>query len=224
MMPKLVKILATVSTAVLVGGFAAANVDRSMELQSEARQDASVTLAVAPSHPIEIKEDPTVDLAPALPSTPPMPQRSPRIPLIDLASAESTPLIEQEAVIGRIAAVRAAPSADAPALYDFPPGRELRVVARKDGFVQVEDVRSGADGWVEQSALASNMMTASVEPKAPVRQAKAEIKSPKPVTGIPKEERYTPMLLGGVEAKTAVVRQASSTNFASFVRRGLGAN
>ncbi|HUU26080.1 MAG TPA: SH3 domain-containing protein [Methyloceanibacter sp.] len=221
-MSKLLKIGTAASTAILVGGLAIAPVDRGAETQSLARQHSSLILAVAPPHR-SLTTDPAVDLAPSLPKTPPLPERSPAIPTVDMASAQDDTFAMNRAVMTKPAMVRAGASASAPALYGFPAGRTLRVVAMKDGFVQIEDVRSGADGWVEKSALASNMMTASVERK-PVRQAKADIESPKPVTGIPKEERYSPMLLGGGETETTPRRTASGANFASFVRRGFGAN
>jgi Bacterial SH3 domain len=228
-MSTLLKIVAATSAAVLVGGLAYANADRGVETQAVARHDSSVLLAVAPPHPTEIKENPAVNLPPSLPSTPPLPRRMPKIPTIDMAGAadDSTAgeLKEamERAVISEPTTVRSGPSEDAPMLYAFPAGRELRVVADEDGFTQIEDVRSGADGWVKKSALASDIMTASVDRTPRVRQAKAEIKTPKPVTGIPEKERYSPMLLGGSE--TAAARPAGPrTNFASFVRRGFGAN
>jgi hypothetical protein len=228
-MAKLLKIVTVASTAVLVGGFAAATIDRGVETQSVARQDGSVILAVAPPH--TPTTEPAVDLAPSLPNTPPLPQRAPKVPALNMASAGDDPISRKldeamdRAVISKPTEVRSGPSEDAPMLYAFPAGRELRVVSINDGFAQIEDVRSGADGWVARSALASNMMTASIEhakPK-PVRQAKAEIETPGPVRGIPNKE-WTPMLLGGGESNRAARPTGSGANFASFVRRGFGAN
>lgn len=220
-MSKLLKVVTVASMAALVGGVAVTTADFGADTQSQAKQDRSVILALAPPHRT-LTTDPAVDLVPSLPKTPPLPQRAP-IPTIDMASEKNAASEMDKAVMAKTAMIRAGASESAPALYGFPAGRTLRVVAMKDGFAQVEDVRSGADGWVEQSALASNMMTASVEPN-PVRQAKADIDTPKPVTGIPKEERYTPMLLGGGDSRTAARPTGSRTNFASFVRRGFGAN
>jgi hypothetical protein len=227
-MAKLLKIVTVASTAVLAGGFAAANIDRGDEAQSVAGQDA-VILAVAPPHHAPTTE-PAVDRARSLPNTPPLPQRAPKVPALNMASADD-PIARkldkamERAVISKPTEVRSGPSEDAPMLYAFPAGRELRVVSINDGFAQIEDVRSGADGWVARNALASNMMTASIEhakPK-PVRQAKAEIETPEPVRGIPKKE-WTPMLLGGGEPNRAARPTGSGANFASFVRRGFGAN
>lgn len=230
-MAKPLKIVTVASIAVLAGGIAAANVDRGGETQSLEPQNKSVILAVAPPAPGALKTDPAVDLAPSLPKTPPLPKRAPKIPTINMASPKGDAIAREpndtmeRAVIAKLATVRSRPSEDAPMLYAFPQGRELRVVAMNDGFAQIEDVRSGADGWVDKSALASNMMTASIDKQKskPVRQAKAEIKTPKPVRGIPKKE-WTPMLLGGGESNTASRPAGSGANFASFVRRGFGAN
>lgn len=229
-MAKLLKIVTVASTAVLVGGFAAATIDRGDEAQSVARQDGSVILAVAPPHHTPTT-DPAVDLAPSLPNTPPLPQRAPKVPALNMASAGDDPIARkldeaiERAIISKPTEVRSGPSEDAPMLYAFPTGRELRVVSINDGFAQIEDVRSGADGWVARSALASNMMTASIEHAKPnpVRQAKADIETPEPVRGIPKKE-WTPMLLGGGESNRAARPTGSGANFASFVRRGFGAN
>lgn len=67
-------------------------------------------------------------------------------------------------------------------------------------------------------------MTASIEdaPSKPVHQAKAEIKTPDPVTGIPDRDTQRPMLLGGAEPDRVAARAQDGVNFASFVRRGFG--
>ncbi len=188
-----------------------------------------VTVAVAPPHVVP-GTAPAVDLVPSLPHTPPLPQRSPSIAPIEMADAnakkDSSPQTLAEAaaiqVSAKAAAVRAGPSHDAPMLYGFPAGRELREIGRDGDFVHVSDVESGAQGWIERSALASSMVTASVAPKSepakPVRQAAAEIDTPEPVTAIPQKEKYHPMLLGGGSDKRAR-SSGSKTNFAAFLNR-----
>ena len=229
-MAKLLKSVTVASTAVLLGGFAVGTVDSDDAMQSMARPDNTVILAVAPLPPGTITTEPTVDLVPSLPNTPPVPERAPKVAPLNMARAADDPIARklkesmERAVISQPTVVRSAPAEDAPMLYAFPKGRELRIVSRDDEFVRIEDVRSGADGWVGKSALASNMLTASIEPKVkPIRQAKAAIETPKPVTGIPKKE-WTPMLLGGGGSESASRPSGSGTNFASFVRRGFGAN
>jgi hypothetical protein len=51
--------------------------------------------------------------------------------------------------------ILASPSASASAIYGFPAGRPFRVLGGDgDGnYVKVQDVRSGASGWIEEAAL-----------------------------------------------------------------------
>jgi hypothetical protein len=47
----------------------------------------------------------------------------------------------------------ASPSADAPAMYGFPAGRPFRVIGREGGFAKIQDLKSGASGWIDEAAL-----------------------------------------------------------------------
>lgn len=228
-MAKLLKIVAVASTAVVAGGVAFANVNLSDETQSVARQDSSVILALAPPQRTLTTEpavDPAVDLVPSLPKNPPLPQRTPAVPTIDIASDEAPDRFDETAVAAEPALVRSGPSDAAPMLYAFPTGRKMLVIKRQDGFAAVQDVRSGARGWIKTEALASDMMTAATEDKSskPVHHAKAEIGTPEPVTGIPSRDTQSPMLLGGDGPERVAARTHDSANFASFVRRGFGRN
>jgi hypothetical protein len=49
--------------------------------------------------------------------------------------------------------VLSAPSESASAMFGFPAGRPFRAISKKDGFVRIQDVRSGASGWIEEAAL-----------------------------------------------------------------------
>lgn len=49
---------------------------------------------------------------------------------------------------------RLQPSSAAPVLFAYSVGRPLRVIAREDGFVRVQDLGSGRLGWVEETSLA----------------------------------------------------------------------
>ena len=51
--------------------------------------------------------------------------------------------------------VLASPSASAPAMYGFPAGRPFRVIGREGGFVQIQDLKSSASGWIDEAALAA---------------------------------------------------------------------
>jgi Bacterial SH3 domain len=48
---------------------------------------------------------------------------------------------------------RVHPSAASPVLFAYSVGRPLRVIAREDGFVRVQDLGSGQLGWIKQTAL-----------------------------------------------------------------------
>jgi SH3-like domain-containing protein len=76
------------------------------------------------------------------------------------AEAQAAPNQQQEPgervkVAASGAAMRAGPSQSAATLFGLPYGRELRVLARQSGWVQVMDLGSKQTGWVEQSALAA---------------------------------------------------------------------
>ena len=50
--------------------------------------------------------------------------------------------------------LRASPSSSAPSMYGFPAGRPFRVISRDGGFAQIQDLKSGASGWIDEVALA----------------------------------------------------------------------
>jgi hypothetical protein len=52
------------------------------------------------------------------------------------------------------APMRATASEDAPMLFAFPYGRNLKVVSRYEGWVEVADPKSGATGWMQAHVLA----------------------------------------------------------------------
>jgi hypothetical protein len=52
------------------------------------------------------------------------------------------------------AAMRASAAEDAPMLFAFPYGRNLRVVSRYEGWVEVTDPQSAATGWMQEGFLA----------------------------------------------------------------------
>jgi hypothetical protein len=82
--------------------------------------------------------------------------------------------------------VLAGPSSSASVLYGFPAGRSFRLTGRKAGFAQIQDLKSSATGWIEETALAQSSLvpaTSASEPKpAPSDQtattASAEPKPP----------------------------------------------
>jgi hypothetical protein len=50
--------------------------------------------------------------------------------------------------------VLAGPSSSSPALYGFPSGRPFRLIGHQGNFAQIKDLRSGASGWIDETALA----------------------------------------------------------------------
>jgi len=68
--------------------------------------------------------------------------------------APDSPLAGKILISQRPVEVRAAPSASASAMYGFPAGRPFRAVSREGGFIRIEDLNSGASGWIEEAALA----------------------------------------------------------------------
>ena len=50
--------------------------------------------------------------------------------------------------------VLAGPSSSASVLYGFPAGRPFRLIGRDAGFAQIQDLKSSATGWIDETALA----------------------------------------------------------------------
>ncbi len=59
-------------------------------------------------------------------------------------------------VLGSPAGMRSSPSQSSPILFAFPEGRELRVVSREPGWVQVKDPGSKQTGWVADTSLVAS--------------------------------------------------------------------
>jgi hypothetical protein len=61
----------------------------------------------------------------------------------------------------------ASPSSSASGIYGFPAGRRFRVIGQEAGFAHLQDVKSGATGWIDETALwqSPSVPTVSVEPK-----------------------------------------------------------
>jgi hypothetical protein len=71
--------------------------------------------------------------------------------------------------------VLAAPSSSASAMYGFPAGRPFRAIGRENGFVRIQDVKSGASGWIEEAALApAPKKPAATRTRKPVTSARSK--------------------------------------------------
>jgi SH3-like domain-containing protein len=69
-------------------------------------------------------------------------------------NVDQQPLQSERVKVSQSAAtVRAGPSSESTMLFGFPYGRELRVMSREQGWVQIMDPGSKQVGWVEESAV-----------------------------------------------------------------------
>jgi hypothetical protein len=57
-------------------------------------------------------------------------------------------------VSSRPVEVLAGPSSASSVLYGFPAGRPFRLISREAGFAHIQDLKSSATGWVDNTALA----------------------------------------------------------------------
>jgi hypothetical protein len=64
-----------------------------------------------------------------------------------------TPLSGKIVVSKRPVEVLSSPSASASAVFGFPAGRPFRVLGGDGDYVKIQDLRSGASGWIEEAAL-----------------------------------------------------------------------
>jgi hypothetical protein len=67
----------------------------------------------------------------------------------------------------------AGPSSSAAVMYGIPAGRRFRLIDQESGFAQIQDVKSGAKGWIDETALGQSpavpIATAQSQPKPDVR-------------------------------------------------------
>lgn len=78
-----------------------------------------------------------------------------------------SPLADKVLVSKRPVEVLASPNASASALYSLPMGRPFRAVAQQGNYLRIQDVNSGAGGWIEQAALAPAPAQKRAEEPAP---------------------------------------------------------
>jgi len=75
-------------------------------------------------------------------------------PAMGTALPSDSPLAGKVLVSQRPVQVLSAPNPSASALYGFPAGRPFRAVAKQSGYIRIQDLNSGASGWIEEAALA----------------------------------------------------------------------
>ena len=81
--------------------------------------------------------------------------------------------------------VLAGPSASAPAMFGFPAGRPFRVIGREGSFVQIQDLRSSAQGWIDATALAAPPRAAP-SAAAPSQSKPSAVRKPATAAADPK--------------------------------------
>jgi len=129
---KLIGILIAIGLILVAGIFAV--IDRH---QTTPDKPVSTTVSVAPAVPKDTKTGAV---------SPPKGQADDQL--------EQAPWSGKIMVAKRPVKVLAAPSSSASAMYGFPAGRPFRAIGRENGFVRIQDVKSGASGWIEEAALA----------------------------------------------------------------------
>ena len=153
--------------------------------QPEVEQKAPV--AVAPSPPL-VATTPAVEAPAPVPEPPPPAQDAATAPTKNVeptGDAVEAPEQADEAIehaeppepsdSGMIlvsrqpVSVLASPSSSAPAMYGFPAGRPFRVIGRDGGFAHIQDLKSGASGWIDEVALAP-------PPRVPAASAPSQTK------------------------------------------------
>ena len=93
------------------------------------------------------------------------------LPLGPSTSAEAPDATNSGTILvsKRAVEVRAGPSLSASILYGFPPGRPFRLIGHEGGFAKIQDLKSSATGWIDETALAAApSVTAPVASETPV--------------------------------------------------------
>jgi len=94
--------------------------------------------------------------------------------------------------------VRAHPSSSASVMYGFPPGRRFRLIGQESGFAEIQDLKSGATGWIDETTLG----------KLPGESAASVPSKPKPDSRTQKE---TTASVQASKAKPAPRKQKERT-------------
>lgn len=161
--------------------------------QPEVEQNAPVTVAAPP--PSAVATTPAEETTESVPKTPPPAQEPATTPK---EQAEQTGEVTEQADeagehteqpgppgSGMIVVSRqpigllASPSSSASTMYGFPAGRPFRVIGRDGSFAHIQDLKSGASGWIDEAALAP-------PPSVPAVSAPSQ---PKPVAVSPKSSK-----------------------------------
>jgi hypothetical protein len=136
-----------------------------------AEQATAVTVAV-PSPPPAATAAPAEETTGALPATQPVPQGVPAPPVEQAAPAKPIEGAGKILISKRPIEMLAAPSSSASAMYGFPAGRPFRLIDREAGFARIQDLKSGASGWIEEAALEPAKVPKASSPPKPASAAR----------------------------------------------------
>ena len=123
---------------------------RSLHLGAKAAAAIIALLAVACQAGAQEATEETTGALPQETSTSPIEEGG---AVVDQAPAGSGILVTKRPV-----EVLAGPSSSASVLYGFPAGRPLRLIGRDAGFAQIQDLKSSATGWIDETALAQRRL------------------------------------------------------------------
>jgi hypothetical protein len=147
-----------------------------------------------------VAQEATEETTRALPqetSTPPVKEGG---AAVDQAAAGSGIFVTKRPV-----EVLAGPSSSASVLYGFPAGRPFRLIGRDAGFAQIQDLKSSATGWIDETALAqpspSEAASAPSAATASIKQDAGTLtpeQSPVQKPGRPKSQGPLSGFLGGL--------------------------
>jgi len=201
--------------------------------QPEVEQNAPVTVAAPP--PSAAAATPAVETTEPVPKTPPPAQEAATAP--NEQAEETGEVVEQAERAGEAVehaeepeppgsgmilvsrqpvAVLASPSSSAPTMYGFPAGRPFRVIGRDGGFAQIQDLKSGASGWIDEAALAPP------PPRVPAVSAPSQPKPAKPSADPkPKATKKDSQVAADSEAATEPDPVQTRRRPGLFGRRGL---
>ena len=82
------------------------------------------------------------------PTEAPTPETSTSAEQTDPTTNSDTLLVSKHAI-----GLLASPSSSASVMYGFPAGRPFRLIGREGSFAKIQDVKSGATGWIDESTL-----------------------------------------------------------------------
>jgi outer membrane biosynthesis protein TonB len=154
-----------------------------------AEQATAVTVAV-PSPPPAATAAPAEETTGALPATQSVPQGVPAPPVEQAAPAKPIEGAGKILISKRPIEMLAAPSSSASAMYGFPAGRPFRLIDREAGFARIQDLKSGASGWIEEAALEPAKVPKASAPPKPTSAARKPSHTraaiPKPKAAAPK--------------------------------------